>query len=173
MRSSKLKFFAKFIKNPVNIGSVIPSSRFLSNAIKKIVERLEPANIIELGSGTGAITRGIRHKNPSLIELDKDLSGILKTRFPELKVLNICALDAISNIDKETAIVFSIPLINNPLKKKFIDAINKKYLEGKIKWCVIYTYQLGNPLKGVKFEFQKKQRFCFLNIPPAHLWVYK
>ena len=173
MQGTKLKFFEKFIKDPVSVGSVIPSSKFLCKSVKKIVYKLEDTRIMEIGAGTGTLTAGIKHKKPILVEIDPDLSKILAKKFPELTILNSCALEEIDRIDEETGIVFSIPLVNNPMKKKFVDAINKKYLEGKIKWFVIYTYQPKNPLKGIKFRSQEKKDICLLNFPPAHVWVYK
>ena len=54
-------FLKEFFKHPLQIGSVIPSSRFLEKAILQSA-KVESANtIVELGCGTGGTTRAILH----------------------------------------------------------------------------------------------------------------
>ena len=53
----KITFFKNFIKKPKQIGSITPSSNYLS---KKMVEQIDFNNaetILELGPGTGCYTR--------------------------------------------------------------------------------------------------------------------
>ena len=53
----KITFLKNFIKNPKQIGSIVPSSNYLS---KKMVEQIDFENaevILELGPGTGCYTR--------------------------------------------------------------------------------------------------------------------
>jgi phosphatidylethanolamine/phosphatidyl-N-methylethanolamine N-methyltransferase len=166
-------FLKKFIQNPLGIGAVSPSSNNLAQKIAKVVERLGDVQILEMGPGTGSITSCIQHKNPVLIEIDKDFCSVLSQKFPNLIIENNCCIDKLNSIEEATGIVFSIPLTNNPLKKQLIAALNKKYLEGKIKWCVLFTYSIGNPLKESNFVSQERQDFCLLNIPPASIWLYK
>lgn len=58
-------FFKEFVKNPSQVGSIIPSSRFLRKSVLDIA-RVESANtIIELGSGMGETTRAILDAMPA------------------------------------------------------------------------------------------------------------
>ena len=168
----KVFFFKKYLTSPHSVGSVTPSSKRLGQKISKIINKLEPIKILELGSGTGAITHQIQNKNPTLVEIDPDLAAILRKKFPKLKILNSCALLELGRLDSEVGILMSIPLVNNPIKRKFIAAINQARREQKIKWCVTYTYGLSNPLPKIFFKNQKRAAVCFLNFPPASIWVY-
>jgi phospholipid N-methyltransferase len=52
-------FLKEFFKHPLQIGSIVPSSRYMERAILQSA-RVESANIIvELGCGTGGTTRAI------------------------------------------------------------------------------------------------------------------
>ncbi len=154
------------------MGSVIPSSRFLGNAMYKSVKELEQTPVIEIGAGTGAITQHISSLNPVLVEIDKEFCALLKKNYPHLDIVNSCALEQLRKIDKRVGLVISIPLINNPFKTSFIPLLNDLYGRGLLTWCVIFTYGLNDPLEQVNFENKKRKRFVLQNIPPAHVWVY-
>jgi len=154
------------------MGSVIPSSRFLGNAMYKSVKELEHTAVMEIGAGTGAITQHISSLNPVLVEIDKEFCALLRTNYPHLNIVNSCALEQLRKIDERVGLVISIPLINNPFKSSFIPLLNDLYTKGLLTWCVIFTYGLNDPLEQVNFESKKRKRFVLQNIPPAHVWVY-
>ncbi len=52
-------FFNQFLKEPLQIGSVVPSSRFLERKIVNAANVAEANTIVELGPGTGGTTRAI------------------------------------------------------------------------------------------------------------------
>jgi phosphatidylethanolamine/phosphatidyl-N-methylethanolamine N-methyltransferase len=168
----KIIFLKRYFKNPRSVGSVTPSSQQLAKKISVIIGQLEKVDILEFGPGTGSITHQIKDKNPTLIELDLDLFGILQKKFPELKIKNSCALRELNELKNEVGILMSIPLTNNPIRNKLIDEVNQKYLEKKIKWCITYTYSFSNPLPNAFFKNQKMAAICFLNFPPASIWIY-
>lgn len=58
-RNSPFVFFQEFLKHPRQIGSLIPSSRFLERRVLEAADVASARNIIELGSGTGGTTRAI------------------------------------------------------------------------------------------------------------------
>lgn len=55
----RLRFFREFLKHPLQIGSVIPSSRFLEQRLLKTAGLASARTIVELGSGTGGTTQAI------------------------------------------------------------------------------------------------------------------
>ncbi len=171
MRKKKL-FLKKYLKNPQSVGSVIPSSVFLGQAIYNSIKELDQASIIEIGAGTGAITQHISSLNPLLVEIDKEFCTLLKQNYPHLDIVNSCAIEQLKKIDEKVGLVVSIPLINNPFKELFIPILNDLYSRGLLRWCVIFTYGLSNPLEQVNFETKERKRFVLKNIPPAHVWVY-
>lgn len=54
-----LAFFLEFLRHPLQIGSVIPSSRFLEKRILETAGVARARMIVELGPGTGGTTRAI------------------------------------------------------------------------------------------------------------------
>ncbi len=79
----RLAFLQGFLKKPQQVGSVIPSSRFLE---RKIVEFTGAANarvVVELGPGTGGTTRALLRALPAdarllAIEINPRFARILR-----------------------------------------------------------------------------------------------
>ena len=63
----------KFLKDPVNIGAVIQSSETSAKKIAKIVNQTKVKNIIEIGGGTGQLSKFISGKNLTILDQDKDI----------------------------------------------------------------------------------------------------
>jgi phosphatidylethanolamine/phosphatidyl-N-methylethanolamine N-methyltransferase len=59
-----LVFIQEFLKHPLQIGSIIPSSRFLERRIVEVAGARSVNVIVELGPGTGGITRAILRAMP-------------------------------------------------------------------------------------------------------------
>jgi len=57
-------FFQEFLKHPLQIGSIIPSSRFLERRILEVAGICSAKTIIELGPGTGGMTKAILRAMP-------------------------------------------------------------------------------------------------------------
>ena len=65
----RFTFFQEFLKHPLQVGSVIPSSRFLERRIIEAAEINSAKTIIELGPGSGGTTRAILRAMPQDAEL--------------------------------------------------------------------------------------------------------
>jgi len=61
LRDHRMAFFHEFLKHPLQIGSIIPSSRFLERQIVEAGDVSSARTIVELGPGTGGTTRAILH----------------------------------------------------------------------------------------------------------------
>ena len=57
--NGRLEFFFEFVKHPLQIGSIIPSSRFLERRILEAAGVASARTVVELGPGTGGTTRAI------------------------------------------------------------------------------------------------------------------
>lgn len=78
-----IDFFRGFLRSPEQVGSIIPSSRFLERRMINLAGLEEAATVVELGPGTGGTTRAILNAmTPDArlltIELDPQFSGILE-----------------------------------------------------------------------------------------------
>jgi len=78
--ASHLDFFLGFLRHPSQVGSVIPSSRFLEQQIVAAADLAQARCVVELGPGTGGTTRALLRALPAeatllTIELDEQFSA--------------------------------------------------------------------------------------------------
>ncbi len=55
----RVQFFRGFLQHPKEVGSIIPSSRFLEKRIVRAAGIREARTLVELGPGTGGTTRAL------------------------------------------------------------------------------------------------------------------
>jgi phospholipid N-methyltransferase len=77
----RFAFFQGFLNNPREVGSIIPSSRFLERRIVRSAGIDRAQTIVELGPGTGGTTRALLSAMPTAAKL---LSVELNPRFVNL-----------------------------------------------------------------------------------------
>ncbi|MEO8303956.1 MAG: hypothetical protein ABI724_07540 [Betaproteobacteria bacterium] len=195
MPSDRVRFLLKFLRDPLHLGAVSPASRRLGDVVgaatreaarngfdarplrKNGSVRLAPAastaTIVELGAGTGSLSQYISGMNPILVERNAEWAALLRERFPQLEVRAECALQTLASIDAPVGVVSSIPLINNPQADEIRKLLTRKYRDGLIRFCVLYTYGWSNPLAGVPFRQSRREHFVARSLPPASVWVYR
>jgi phospholipid N-methyltransferase len=81
--SGVLAFFRGFLRSPEQVGSVVPSSRFLEQRLVRLSGAVRARVIVELGPGTGGTTRALLAAMPAdakllTIELDARFAELLK-----------------------------------------------------------------------------------------------
>jgi phospholipid N-methyltransferase len=79
--NGRFAFFQEFIKHPLEIGSIVPSSRFLERRILDAAEIESAETIVELGCGNGGTTRAILGAMPRRARL---LSIDVNPRFHQM-----------------------------------------------------------------------------------------
>jgi phosphatidylethanolamine/phosphatidyl-N-methylethanolamine N-methyltransferase len=166
-----LLFIRNAFSKPRSVGALIPASQGLARKIAATCNSLKPSTLIELGPGTGVITEKIGHLNPKLIEIDDQFSNRLREKFPELLVLNECAIEFLGKLDYPVGVICSIPLINNPAANEIKAALSRCRTKGLLDWVVIYSYGNTNPLRGCGFEHEHLVAKISLNFPPARIWL--
>lgn len=90
-----LLFLRAGLRKPRRLGAVAPSGRALA---RLVTSEIAPAAgpVIELGAGTGAVTRallerGVPERQLALVEADPHFARLLQSRFPAARVLPIQA----------------------------------------------------------------------------------
>jgi phospholipid N-methyltransferase len=111
-----LQFFRSWVQNPLAIGAVAPSGRMLAKLMVKDVRA--DARVMELGPGTGNVTRaildsGVDERNLYLVERDAAFARLLRARFPQATVLHedATALSAHALAGTFDFIVSGLPLV--------------------------------------------------------------
>lgn len=180
-------FLAAWIRSPLKIGALLPSSRGLARAMAAQVDVSKPGAVIELGAGTGVVThalvqRGIEPQRLVILEREQRLHAVMCAQFPQLNVL--CA-DAIElgkvlnegKVKAVNAVVSSLPLLGMP-KHVREDIVQQMALViGSHGVIVQFTYGPRSPItpnQMRKYHLQgKRKRLVVANVPPANVWVYR
>lgn len=177
-------FFWKFFSNPGRTGALAPATDSLARTVGRATcheydrHRLATPDaprlrLIELGAGTGALSRSIRRLHPVLVERDEGWAHLLRCQFPGLEVRSECATQTLESLDQPVGVVTSIPMLNNPQSDDIRRLLERRYADGLIKFCVLYTYGWADPLAGVGFRVGRRHSFVARSFPPASVWVYR
>lgn len=173
----------KFLKSPRFIGTIIPSSRFLAE--KMAQQALEAQKILELGAGTGPVTRALCEKRKSLkkedfisVELCEQMGSLLQEKHPEIQVFCSDAAKVLKGLDWEgtkTAVVSSLPFRALP-RQVVAEIVNELYnfLEkNEEAWVVQFSYVNVEPFEQREGWQWEMVGTVLANIPPAHVWVLR
>lgn len=176
-------FFRRWLAHPLEMGSIIPSSPALGRRIADAVRAGPPGPILELGAGTGAITRailegGIAAGRLTVIEIAPEMAEVLRRSFPGVTVICGDAWRLPELIDPAVigtiaTVVCGIPLVLLPLQKQMslIDAIEAV---APRQGFMHYTYCITSPLPIRALGLEGRRiAWTPLNIPPASVWHYR
>ncbi len=181
-------FFRQWLKNPLRVAAVAPSSAELAAAmIAELPD--EVTRVIELGGGTGAITRalldaGIRDEDLLVLELNEELHAHLQVRFPRVPVLlgdarllpQLAHEQGYLDQGRADAIVSGLGLLAmpHPLQRDILAAAFDCLREGGV--FVQFTYGPAAPVAdAVARQLSLRVRrgeFVLRNVPPATVYVY-
>jgi phosphatidylethanolamine/phosphatidyl-N-methylethanolamine N-methyltransferase len=187
-----LKFLQGFIKNPLKVGAISPSSTELA---LKMIEDVEPDNenvVVEIGCGTGAITNFIENivndrKAFIGIEIDKEFVKNLEKDYPKLQFIcgDACKTGEIlleNGYGKVSYIISGLPFVVLPkeVSKGILAEVDKLMQNG----CLFRTFQYAHGFylpQAVKFrdDLDKKYGKCkrsnliMKNVPPVYTLTWR
>lgn len=190
--NENFQFLQAFLKNPLKVGAIAPSSPELA---AKMIEGITPNEdnvVLELGVGTGAITKFLQdvipNKNSYLgIELDKNLVKTLNRNFDELKIVTGNACDAYSihkksGLGKVGYIICCLPFVSlpNEVGERILMQVDRFMQKG----CTFRTFQYAHGYympSAIKLrEFMRnhygksrRSRLIVKNVPPAYTLTWK
>ncbi len=183
------RFIRSWIENPSVIGAVSPSGPALARAMASYVDVRRPGPIIELGPGTGPVTkallaRGIPAERLVLVEYEQKFCHLLGERYPGVRIIqgDAYGLKATlaGRIDGQIAtVVSSLPLLIRPERDR-IELLHQAFdMMGEDGLFIQFTYGLAvSPMPihahGVGGAYVGKGSApILLNIPPARVWRYR
>lgn len=176
-----LDFFRGFLRSPGQVGSVIPSSRFLEERLVRTANLAEARCVVELGPGTGGTTRALLQAMPAdsrllTIELDPRFSELLeaigdKRLVPHTgSATDLAAILQQYDLPAPDAVISGIPFSTMPkeIGQSIIRAVRDSLAPGGI--FLAYQFRghvgrLGAPEMG-KPDVQIE----WLNIPPMRFY---
>lgn len=179
------QFLSAWLRNPLQMGAVLPSSDGLASAMAAQAD-VGSGLTLELGAGTGAVTaallaRGIPWDRLVVVEKDRRLAAALTRRYPTLAVLHGDAArlrqllhpSAVGHVDN---VVSSLPLLSLrsvTRTRVLVGLFSILHPRGKL---VQFTYSPKAPIpemlaNALHIRGERVERVLW-NLPPANVWVY-
>ncbi|MFM8596336.1 MAG: class I SAM-dependent methyltransferase [Flavobacteriales bacterium] len=180
---SRRSFLREFFKANRMVGSVLPSSRFLSSKMLAPINFSKAKLIVELGPGTGVFTKALAKAMPSncqllVIELNDVFFRNLQKQFdtPQIVLKHGSATDIqlfISELGLNHAdyIISSLPLSNFP--KELRNAILNNGKDSLNSDGKFIQFQYTRGLKKMYGDYFSKVDidYTVLNFPPAFVYT--
>lgn len=180
-------FFSKWLREPLRVASVTPSSVHLARAI---AAALPPGGglVVELGGGTGSITQALLNTGLdadclAVIERDPGFFQYLEQRFGAVRLILGDAFH-LQTLVRELAcvmpiraVVSGLPLLTmSPALQRHLLVQALEVTQG-LGPFIQFSYGLGSPLRSsVRTSLRLSARCAaqvWRNVPPAKVWVYE
>lgn len=183
-----MEYLLYFFKDLKQVGAIAPSSKFLAkDLVAQLKNKLSsnscsPLNILEIGAGTGPLTKQInKHLRPEdqldIVEIHKKFYQIVKTKYREPNI-HVHHADILNfQADKQYDFIFSsLPYENMP------EEISQNIWKKKLELCrngSFITYFKYLKFKDFKCDFEEKvvdkygqnKKVVLLNLPPAKIYT--
>jgi phospholipid N-methyltransferase len=173
-------FLKRFLQRPMQVASIVPSSRTLVKKVSSKIDFSEPRVIAEFGPGEGVHTREIAKRlapdsHLLLFELDAELAEHLADQFRHDKRVSVLNTDAALLPDELTKlglshcdyVISGIPfsILEKEKKKQLLrntyDALKPEH------HAAFIIYQVTNELTNHCRHFPRvESEYCLRNLPP-------
>jgi len=176
-------FFKRWMANPLQMGSIVPSSPALCRRVAAAVERSGDEVVLELGAGTGVISRallaaGVPADRLAVVEIVPEMADHLRQALPGATVLCGDAFRLQEVIPQHWrgrigTVICGIPLVLLPLaeQQRFVASV-EAVAPGH--GFLLYSYCITSPLKHRALGLTALRRaWTPLNFPPASVWQYR
>ena len=175
-------FFRRWLANPLQMGSVIPSSPSLCRRIARLTTRAKDEVVVELGAGTGVVSRalldsGVPPERLVVLEIVPEMASHLRDALPGVNVVCGDAFELRRALPerwrgKVGTAICGIPLVMLPLERqrRFVEAV-ESVAPGR--GFLLYTYCITSPLPYRRLGLTaRREAWTPLNFPPASVWRY-
>jgi len=177
-------FFRGFLKHPVMVGSIIPSSKTLINRMLEPVDWANTKLFVEYGPGVGTFTRPILERlapDATLVAIDTnpDFCDYLKRSISDsrLQIVNGSAADVgeiLKDLGFEHADYTISGLPFSTLPAGVGPAIAKATAAALKPGGSFLVYQFRPSVRNIIAPFFQRVDHAFemINVPPAQLWWF-
>lgn len=180
--ANRSMFFRRWLANPLQMGSIVPSSATLCRHIVAQTRYKPDEVVVELGAGTGVVSRallagGVPPDRLIVVEIVPDMADHLRRVLPGVLVIQGDARQLPDLIPRHCqghvgTVVCGIPLVLLPREeqRRFIDAIDAV---APGKGFLHFSYCATSPLPYRHHGLSaKREAWTPLNFPPASVWRY-
>jgi len=180
----EIRFFKGMIQRPKTVGAIAPTSSITARRMASVVNPSSGLPVLELGPGTGVITkailaRGVRPENLVAIEYSTDFYQHLKRAYPGVHFINGDAFDldrtlGVLRNQRFDSVVSGLPLLNFPMQArvKLLESLLDRLPPGRPFMQISYGPVSPIIARPDRYHIQHYD-FIVRNIPPAQLWIYR
>jgi phospholipid N-methyltransferase len=183
-RARPLDFLLGFLRNPREVASIVPSSRFLTRRVRECGDVERARVVVELGPGTGVMTGPLLERMPSdsvliAIEINPAFAALLRREFadPRLRVHEGSAVDievalAKQGVDKADLVVSGIPFstLDEGVGRATLLAAKRVLAPGGR--FVAYQFRSHVARQAEPVFGPPQTHSGFWNIPPMKIYVW-
>jgi len=179
-----MDFYLGWLKNPKRIGAIAPTSAAMARKMASVIRPDSGLPVLELGPGTGAITKAILARkidpgNLISVEFSEIFIPGLKRRFPGANFVHGDAFDVAqiaedNGIGKFDSAISGLPLLNFPIdqRTRLVEMILDHLEPGRP--LVQFSYGLKPPVRALANHFTVNHLGTIWgNLPPARIWTYQ
>lgn len=179
-----IRFFKNWVHDPKSTGALVPTGPILARAMAQLVNPASSAPVLELGPGTGVITKaildtGLPPNQLNCVEYSAGFVARLRLTFSKSRIVqgDAFALDQLfplESLQPFQTVVSALPLLNFPAQKRdhLLDTVLQRLQPGQP--FVQFSYGLTPPIRcRGSNETCEPHDWIFRNIPPARIWVYR
>jgi phosphatidylethanolamine/phosphatidyl-N-methylethanolamine N-methyltransferase len=182
-------FLKRWLRRPFAMGAVVPSGRLLAEAMTQTTKAVlagRPGHVVELGAGTGEVTKallaaGLAPERLALVERDPELARFLRRHFPGPRIIEgdaarLPRLLAEHEVAPVAAVVSSLPLLSLPagIVQSIVGGVFEALPRGAA--LVQFTYGPTPPVpRAVRERLHldgAHGKRIWRNVPPAVVWTF-
>lgn len=180
----ELKFFKGWIDKPKAVGSITPTSAIAARRMASIVNPDSGLPVLELGPGTGVVTRailalGVKPEKLYSIEYSENFVRHLREQFSEVNIIQGDAFNLDETLGDRRDMVFDsvvsgVPLLNFPTEQRirYVEDLLNRIPAGRP--VMQLTYGPFSPVPPGRGNYTvERYEFILRNIPPTQLWLYR
>lgn len=180
----ELSFIRAWVSRPRSVGAILPTGGIMARRMASVIDTGSGLPVLEIGPGTGVITRailarGLKPGDLHAVEYSPLFVKHLRRQFPDVNVIQGDAFDIEAALGPEApktfdSVVSSLPLLNFPVPARVA------YLEGLLRHLphgrpvIQFSYGPRSPIPpGLGAYSVEPYDFVVRNVPPARLWIYR
>jgi phospholipid N-methyltransferase len=171
--NDRFGYLRRFVAAPAQIGSVAPSSPFLTRAMLRGIGWSRMRTIVELGAGTGVFTAAIEaarlpESRFLVFEKEAGLRGALQRRFAAAELhADAAVLRQLVGDGGADCVISGLPFANfgSQLRRTLLHDIRMALRPGGLFVAFQYSLQMRAELRG-RFD-EMDLELVLRNVPPA------
>jgi phosphatidylethanolamine/phosphatidyl-N-methylethanolamine N-methyltransferase len=187
-----LLMLGRFVRSPRTVGAVAPSSRALAAEMVRDLDLSGKATVVELGPGTGVITRAIAAKlgpeaHAIAVDIEPEFVAAIGKRYPRIEAVCASAADLAAllrerNVFPADHILSGLPFASLPadITTSILDAIASSLRPGGTFTTFQYLNGYPTPLASTfrqamtdRMGEPPARRVVWRNLPPAFVLTWR